>query len=68
MAYIYYNKLHTGPYVPLLFEILCISEYYDIGDYKAYISDRILKLIADVPICLVIAAEALKHGTVTSEI
>lgn len=68
IAYIYYNKLHTGSYVPLLFEILCITEYYDVEKYRTYISDRILKLITDVPICLVIAAEALKHGTLTSEI
>ncbi|KAF9349934.1 hypothetical protein BGX26_011841 [Mortierella sp. AD094] len=68
MAYIYYNELYTGSYVPLLFEILCIADYYGVDAYRTYISDRIVKLITDVPICLVIAFEALKHKTPTIEI
>ncbi|GJJ75149.1 hypothetical protein EMPS_07507 [Entomortierella parvispora] len=68
MAYVYYSKLHTGSYLPLLFELLCITEYYDVAAYRSYIHDRILGLITDVPICLVIASEALKHGTLTVEI
>ncbi|KAG0280083.1 hypothetical protein BGZ96_001694 [Linnemannia gamsii] len=68
MAHIYYNKQYTGSYVPLLFEILCITDYYVVEAYKSYISDRIIKLITNVPVCLTIAFEALKHGTLTSEI
>ncbi|KAG0343870.1 hypothetical protein BG005_002154 [Podila minutissima] len=68
MAYIYYNKRYSGSYVPLLFEILCITDYYGIDAYRTYISDRIIKLITDVPICLVIASEALKHETLTDGI
>ncbi|KAG0047922.1 hypothetical protein BGZ90_007755 [Linnemannia elongata] len=68
MAHIYYNKQYTGSYVPLLFEILCIADYYEVEAYRSYISDRIVKLITNVPICLTIAFEALKHGTLTSEI
>ncbi|KAG0198317.1 hypothetical protein BGX28_008256 [Mortierella sp. GBA30] len=68
MAYIYYNKLYSGFYVPLLFEILCIADYYEVEAYKTYISDQITKLITNVPICLTIASEALKHGTLTSNI
>ncbi|KAG0319262.1 hypothetical protein BGZ97_002496 [Linnemannia gamsii] len=67
MAYIYYNKEYTGSYIPLLFEILCIADYYEVAAYRRYISDRIVKLITDVPICLTIASKALKHGTLTSE-
>ncbi|KAF9926103.1 hypothetical protein BGZ67_008262 [Mortierella alpina] len=68
MGFIYYNKLHTGCYVPLLFEILCIADYYEIDAYKSYINDRIVKLIKDLPLCLIIASEAQKHGTITSNI
>ncbi|KAG0342541.1 hypothetical protein BG005_002699 [Podila minutissima] len=68
MAYIYHNKLYSGSYVPLLFEILCITDYYGVDAYRTYISDRIIKLITDVPICLVIASEARKHGTLTDKI
>ncbi|KAI1288933.1 hypothetical protein EDD11_009531 [Mortierella claussenii] len=68
MAHIYYNKLYTGSYMPLLFEILCIADYYDVETYRTYISDRIIKLITDVPICLTIAFEAQKHGTLTNKI
>lgn len=68
MAYIYYNKLYTGSYLPILFDILCIADYYQVEAYRTYISDRILSLITDTPICLVIAFEALKHGTLTNEI
>ncbi|KAG0001682.1 hypothetical protein BGZ79_004332 [Entomortierella chlamydospora] len=68
MAYIYYNKLYTGSYVPLLFEILCITDYYEVDAYRTYISDRIIKLIMDAPICLIIASEARKHGALTSKI
>ncbi|KAF9291456.1 hypothetical protein BGZ68_003876 [Mortierella alpina] len=68
MAFVYYNKPHTGSYVPVLFELLCIADYFDIEAYKTHISDRIVKCITDVPLCLVIASEALKHGTVTSSI
>ncbi|KAF9119007.1 hypothetical protein BGX30_004151 [Mortierella sp. GBA39] len=68
MAHIYYNKQYAGSYVPLLFEILYIADYYEVAAYRRYISDRIIKLIANVPICLTIASEALKHGTLTSEI
>ncbi|KAF9905527.1 hypothetical protein EC991_001557, partial [Linnemannia zychae] len=66
MAYVYYNKLYTGSYVPLLYEILCITDYYEIDSYRSYIEDQIIKLITNVPICLTIASEALKHGTSTS--
>ncbi|KAF8932530.1 hypothetical protein BGZ47_011346 [Haplosporangium gracile] len=68
MAYIYYNKQYTGSYVPLLFEILCITDYYEVETYRSYINDRIIKLITNVPVCLTIGFEALKHGTLTSEI
>ncbi|KAF9276974.1 hypothetical protein BGZ74_003479, partial [Mortierella antarctica] len=68
MAYIYHNKLYSGSYVPLLFEILCITDYYGVDAYRTYISDRIIELITDVPICLVIASEARKHGTLTDKI
>ncbi|KAF9312335.1 hypothetical protein BG006_004397, partial [Podila minutissima] len=68
MGYMYHNKLYSGSYVPLLFEILCITDYYGVDAYRTYISDRIIKLITDVPICLVIASEALKHGTLTDKI
>ncbi|KAF9948770.1 hypothetical protein BGZ70_002057, partial [Mortierella alpina] len=68
MAFIYYNQLYTGSYVPLMFELLCIADYYDVDFYREYIRDRIIKLITNVPICLTIAAEALKHGTVADKI
>ncbi|KAF9911336.1 hypothetical protein EC991_003901 [Linnemannia zychae] len=68
MAYIYYDKMYTGSYVPLLFEILTITDYYGLDVFRAYIIDKIMKLITDVPICLVIAAEAQKHGTLTGDI
>ncbi|KAI1290525.1 hypothetical protein EDD11_009183 [Mortierella claussenii] len=68
MAYIYYNKLYTGSFVPLLFEILCIADYYDVETYGTYISDRIFKLITNVPICLTIAFEARQHGALTNKI
>ncbi|KAF8937397.1 hypothetical protein EDD21DRAFT_10068 [Dissophora ornata] len=68
MAYIYYNKLYTGSYVPLLFEILCIADYYAVDSCRSYFSDRIVKLITNVPVCLTIASEALKHGTLANEI
>ncbi|KAF8937398.1 hypothetical protein BGZ58_002761 [Dissophora ornata] len=68
MAYIYYNKLYTGSFVPLLFEILCIADYYEVDAYRTYISGQIVKLIASVPVCLMIASEALKHGTLTADI
>ncbi|KAF8924902.1 hypothetical protein BGZ47_003610, partial [Haplosporangium gracile] len=64
----YCNKQYTGSYVPLLFEILCITDYYDVATYRRYISDRAIKLITNVPICLTIAFEALKHGILTSKI
>ncbi|KAF9992286.1 hypothetical protein BGZ79_003280 [Entomortierella chlamydospora] len=66
MANVYYNKLYTGSYVPLLFEILCIADYYEVDAYRTYIRDCIIELITDVPICLVIASEALKHGALTT--
>ncbi|KAF9969732.1 hypothetical protein BGZ73_007767 [Actinomortierella ambigua] len=65
MAYVYYNKLYTGSYIPLLFEILSITDYYGVDTYKTYISDRIVKLITNVPICLMVASEALKYGSLT---
>ncbi|KAF9544507.1 hypothetical protein EC957_011903 [Mortierella hygrophila] len=68
MAYIYYNKQYTGSYLPVLFEILSIADYYDVDAYRTYIRDRILALITNVPICLMIASEALKYGTLTNEI
>ncbi|KAF9304970.1 hypothetical protein BG003_001476, partial [Podila horticola] len=68
MAHIYYNKRYTGSYLPLLFEVLCISDYYDVNAYSAYIYDRITKLITDVPMCLMIATEARKHGDLTKKI
>ncbi|KAF8925918.1 hypothetical protein BGZ47_002971 [Haplosporangium gracile] len=68
MAHIYYNKKYIGSYVPLLFEILCITDYYGVEAYARYINDWIIKLITNVPICLTIAYEALKHGTLTDEI
>jgi hypothetical protein len=68
MAYIYYNKQYAGSYIPLLFEILCIADYYEVAIYRRYINDWIVKLITTVPVCLTIAFEAQKHGTLTSEI
>jgi hypothetical protein len=68
MAYIYYDKQYTSSYVPLVFEILCITDYYEVGACRLYIVDRIVKLITNVPTCLTIAFKALKHGTLTSEI
>ncbi|KAG0368009.1 hypothetical protein BGX24_002982, partial [Mortierella sp. AD032] len=68
MAYIYYNKTYAGSYLPLLFEILSITDYYDVDAYRTYINDRIIDLITNVPICLTIASEALKHGTLTEKI
>ncbi|KAF9114131.1 hypothetical protein BGW39_003483 [Mortierella sp. 14UC] len=68
MAYIYYNKPYTGSYLPLLFETLSIADYYEIDSYRTYISDRIIALITNVPICLMIAFEAQKLGTVTDKI
>lgn len=51
-----------------MFEILCITDYYGVDVYRTYISDRIIKLITDVPICLMIASEALKHEPLTDKI
>ncbi|KAK3843864.1 MAG: hypothetical protein J3R72DRAFT_522580 [Linnemannia gamsii] len=68
MAYIYYNKTYTGSYLPLLFEILSITDYYEVDAYRTYINDRIIALITNVPICLMIAFEALKHGTLAEKI
>ncbi|KAF9118268.1 hypothetical protein BGW39_001335, partial [Mortierella sp. 14UC] len=34
MAYIYYNKTYTGSYLPLLFEILSITDYYNVDAYR----------------------------------
>ncbi|KAF9114364.1 hypothetical protein BGX30_006625 [Mortierella sp. GBA39] len=68
MAYIYYNKSYAGSYLPVLFEILSIADYYEVDAYRTYINDRIIALITDVPICLMIASEALKHGTLTEDI
>ncbi|KAG0295070.1 hypothetical protein BGZ98_001523 [Dissophora globulifera] len=68
MAYIYYNKMYTGYYLPLLFEILSITDYYEVDAYRTYINDRIMVLITNVPISLIIASEALKHGTLTEKI
>ncbi|KAG0372206.1 hypothetical protein BGX24_000550 [Mortierella sp. AD032] len=36
MAYIYYNKTYTGSYLPLLFEILSITDYYEVDAYRTY--------------------------------
>jgi hypothetical protein len=68
MAYIYYNKTYTGSYLPLLFEILSITDYYGVDAYRAYINDRIIELITNIPICLMIASETQKHGTLTENI
>ncbi|KAG0282345.1 hypothetical protein BGZ96_000580 [Linnemannia gamsii] len=68
MAYIYYNKLYAGSFVPLLFEILTIADYYEVDAYRTYLNDRIIALITNVPICLMIASEAQKHGTLTEKI
>ncbi|KAF9925666.1 hypothetical protein BGZ67_008497 [Mortierella alpina] len=68
MAYIYYNKRYSGSYLRLLFEVLCIADYYDVNAYSTYIDDRIIKLITDVPMCLMIATEARKHGALTTNI
>ncbi|KAF9976924.1 hypothetical protein BGZ75_010447 [Mortierella antarctica] len=68
MAYIYYNKRYSGSYLRLLFEVLCIADYYDVNAYSTYIDDRIIKLITDVPMCLMIATEARKHGALASNI
>ncbi|KAF9899860.1 hypothetical protein EC991_008229 [Linnemannia zychae] len=68
LAYIYYNKQYAGSYLPLLFEILSIADYYEVDAYRIYISDKITALITNVPICLVIASEALKYGTLTDKI
>ncbi|CAO3570046.1 unnamed protein product [Mortierella alpina] len=68
MAYVYYNKNYTGSYLPLLFEVLRITDYFDVNAYSSYINDRIIGLITDVPICLMIATEARKHGTLSQSI
>ncbi|KAF9921417.1 hypothetical protein BGZ67_000532, partial [Mortierella alpina] len=68
VAHMYYNKRYTGSYLPLLFEILCITDYYGVNAYSAYIDDRIIKLITDVPMCLMIANEARKHGALATNI
>ncbi|KAG0275536.1 hypothetical protein BGZ95_008671 [Linnemannia exigua] len=68
MAYIYYNKTYSGSYLPLLFEILSIADYYEVDAYRTYLNDRIIALITNVPISLMIASEALKHGTLTEKI
>ncbi|KAF9134254.1 hypothetical protein BG015_003436 [Linnemannia schmuckeri] len=34
MAYIYYNKMYAGTYLPLLFEILSITDYYGVDAYR----------------------------------
>ncbi|KAF9083083.1 hypothetical protein BGX29_003400, partial [Mortierella sp. GBA35] len=44
MAYIYYNKTYAGSYLPLLFEILSITDYYEIDAYRTYFNDRIIAL------------------------
>ncbi|KAF9967049.1 hypothetical protein BGZ70_000284 [Mortierella alpina] len=62
LAFLYYNRLHTGSYVPLLFEILCIADYFGVDAYSAYTSNQIIALIQSVPICLTIATETRKHG------
>lgn len=49
MAYIYYNKRYSGSYLPLLFNV-------DV--YTTYIDNRVIKLITEVPISLMVAAEA----------
>ncbi|CAO3566927.1 unnamed protein product [Mortierella alpina] len=67
-AYIYYNKNYTGSYLPLLLEVLCITDFYGVNAYSTYINDRIIELITDVPICLMIATEARKHGTLAKNI
>ncbi|KAF9193504.1 hypothetical protein BGZ49_003278 [Haplosporangium sp. Z 27] len=68
MAYIYYNKLYAGSFLPLLFELLCIANYYEVDSYRTYISDQTIKLITNVPICLMIAYEAQKQGAFASKI
>lgn len=68
MSYIYYNKMHNGVYIPLLFEILEICNYYDVKDYKSYIYDRIVELIDSMSISLIIAKEALKYAFLTEDI
>ncbi|KAG0221253.1 hypothetical protein BGW41_007029 [Actinomortierella wolfii] len=68
MSYIYYNKLYTGSYMPILFEVLSIADYYGVDSYKSYISGRITELVTDVPLCLMIASEALKYGALTDNI
>ncbi|KAF9907556.1 hypothetical protein EC991_010852 [Linnemannia zychae] len=68
MAHIYYNKLCTSFHLPLLFEILSIADYYDVEAYRTYIMDRIIALNTDIPICLMIASEALQYGTLTDKI
>lgn len=68
MAYIYYNKTCAGLYLPLLFEILSIADYYEVDGLRTYINNRIIALITNVPICLTIASEALKNGAVTEKI
>ncbi|KAG0060332.1 hypothetical protein BGZ89_012356 [Linnemannia elongata] len=45
VAYIYYNKTYAGSYLPLLFELLSITDYYDVDAYRTYINDRIIDLI-----------------------
>ncbi|KAF9188111.1 hypothetical protein BGZ49_003980, partial [Haplosporangium sp. Z 27] len=66
MVYIYCNKLYVGSFVPLLFELLCIADYYEVDSYRTFISDQIIDLITNVPICLTIAYEAQKQGALTS--
>ncbi|KAF9536125.1 hypothetical protein EC957_012464, partial [Mortierella hygrophila] len=68
MAYIYYNKTCTGLYLPHLFEILSITDYYGVDAARTHINDSIIALITNVPICLMIASEAQKRGTLTEKI
>lgn len=68
MAYLYYNKQYGGKYVPLLFEILHICDYYGVNDYKEFLENRIISIIDSEAICLTIAAEALKFEDLTNKI
>ncbi|KAF9271813.1 hypothetical protein BGZ74_005623, partial [Mortierella antarctica] len=45
-----------------------LEAFHEVMAYIYYNNDCIIKLITDVPICLVIASEALKHKALADEI
>lgn len=51
-----------------MFEILAISHFFDVTACTKYMVDRINAHVTDKPIALIIAAEALKQGSIADEI